>query len=358
MIEQRSLTHQEIKRQLRHAEQLIERNQFDHAQKVIEQADLRNYSNLDAQEQGILSWVLGEMAEAKEKWKEAKQHFKKSIEQFESVSCIDPWIRALVSLGKLYSRMEDHEQALNILNRAYHHAISEKVSTPIEISVVFNLGMVHGKLGELYSSLYFLNRALELNQLIRSQYQAGQIFMALGICYMQLKRFQESKKNFENAIHVFRIADDLENQAGTLMNLGTLCGYFYKYEEAYNYLKQAIQIYQQIGRLELKYLTILKLAKLYFRDGEYQPARTYGKSLLIETNVPSYILQQANELLAEIEFHQKNFEQALKYIDQSYDFIQYSEGEGTHSLAIKKAKILHQLGKYHAASDLIFHLEK
>lgn len=340
-------------RHLHHAEQLIERRAYKEAEQILVEFDLPTYQIFSHIERGILTWILGELAREQHDFEQAKVHFNNSITLLNDNTVSDKRVRTMVALGKLQSKVNQHEEALHTLNRAYRIALTEKIPTPIEISLLTNLGMVHGRLGELYSSIYYLREAHKLNQAIQSHYQTGQIQMALGVCYMQLDRYKEAKQHFEKAVYAFQLDDDLENQAGTYLNLGILCQYFHRFDETYHYLKKSIQIYQQTGQNQLKQKAILKLAKAYFQDGEFSTAYSYAKAILLEPDKsPSFVLQ-TYELLMEIEIAKHNYPQALEYVEKALS-TQAQQGKANQeALLLKKAQIHHHLGQFELASKLI-----
>jgi tetratricopeptide (TPR) repeat protein len=339
-------------RHLHHAEQLIERRAYKEAEQILVEFDLPTYQMFSHIERGILTWVLGEIAREQHDFEQAQAHFNNSMTLLNDNTVPDKHVRTMVALGKLQSKINQHEEALHILNQAYRIALTEKIPTPIEISLLTNLGMVHGRLGELYSSIYYLQEAHKLNQAIQSHYQTGQIHMALGVCYMQLDRYQEAKRHFEKAIYAFQLDDDLENQAGTYLNLGILCQYFLRFEETYHYLKKSIQIYQQTSQHQLKQKAILKLAKAYFQDGEFSTAHSYAKAILLEPDKSSTYIQQTYELLIEIELAKHNYPQAMEYVEKALANQTKQEQANQETLLLKKAQIHHHLGQFELASKL------
>ncbi|MFZ7682916.1 tetratricopeptide repeat protein [Bacillus cereus] len=125
----------------------------------------------------------------------------------------------LDSLGYLYSRINNHETALSTLNKIIIH---EQISGILRVSLLANLGIVHGRLSEYYSAINFLEEAIEQNEQTRTHYKAGEIYMALGICNMELQRFDQAKKANEKALKFFKLNENKLYEAGTYTNLGIL----------------------------------------------------------------------------------------------------------------------------------------
>ncbi|MEM5673616.1 tetratricopeptide repeat protein, partial [Bacillus cereus] len=98
-------------------------------------------------------------------------------------------------------RFNNHETALSTLNRAYKIIIHEQISGILRVSLLANLGIVHGRLSEYYSAINFLEEAIEQNEQTRTHYKAGEIYMALGICNMELQRFDQAKKQMKKLLN-------------------------------------------------------------------------------------------------------------------------------------------------------------
>lgn len=90
---------------------------------------------------------------------------------------------------------------LSTLNRAYKIIIHEQISGILRVSLLANLGIVHGRLSEYYSAINFLEEAIEQNEQTRTHYKAGEIYMALGICNMELQRFDQAKKQMKKLLN-------------------------------------------------------------------------------------------------------------------------------------------------------------
>ncbi|MBL2480550.1 XRE family transcriptional regulator, partial [Klebsiella pneumoniae] len=83
-----------------------------------------------------------------------------------------------------------------------------------------------------YSAINFLEEAIEQNEQTRTHYKAGEIYMALGICNMELQRFDQAKKANEKALKFFKLNENKLYEAGTYTNLGILSSYKKEFHQA------------------------------------------------------------------------------------------------------------------------------
>jgi HTH-type transcriptional regulator, quorum sensing regulator NprR len=347
---QKRTARQKLKHHLRQAEQCIERNDFVMARRVLTQRKLQAVTTFSQEQQGVLHWILAELAREQGELAQAVDDFAQSV----SLLTANPakCVRSMTALGKLQSKRGEQEVALATLNEAYRLAVGEQVPAVIEIPLLINLGMVHGKLGEPYSLIAFLQQAQQLNKTSHLQFQSGQIDMALGVCYMQLDQYKEARRHFKQAIYAFKLNDDQENQAGTYLNLGILSRHFQQYEEAYGYLQQAIQLYHQLGLAELKQKTMLKLAKTYYRDGELATAQNYGQAILLEANEANTLAAQTHAFLAELALAKHEYKQALTLLKQAFAVLKKRQETPPTVLWQLKAQIYQRLGRYEEAAAL------
>lgn len=343
-----------MKRELAFARQSIERGQYKKAQEIIERSQLHLYSFPDRADCGIFKWVSGVLNMQLRKWNDAQADFEESVHLFKHTSHKDEQVNVMISLAKCISKTKGDESTLAILYKAYEISVYEKISLPIQMNLLFHLGLTHGKLGELYSSIYFLTELSKLNQATHSQFKTGQIQMSLGVCYMQLDNLQESKKAFEKAIYAFKLTNDIENLAGTYMNSGILYSYFQIYDKSYENLKESIALYQQINHDELRLQCMITLAQVYFQNGEFESAKTYCESVVIETNVHSSTLSKTYELLSDITYQHQDLKQALKYIDQALSHHTGNSPDIKRRLISKKAKIHYCMGDIKQSASLIY----
>lgn len=345
--------HLQVQKEIKNAENNIELGNYEKAAKILENPWFQGIEALDLTQKGILWWIQGKIHEKKRDFAKAVHYFSESVSCLESSQQNEKRVRSLISLGKVFSKMDQNEKSLQILNKAFRLVIYEQITGPIQISLLINLGMVHGKLGELYSAIQFLNEAMELNQVTDSYYKAGRIFMALGVCYMELNRFQESIHAFEQAVYVFKLTNDQENEAGTYTNLAILFVRNQNYDQSILYFKQAIDLYQQMENQQLKVNTMMKLAQAYFYHGDYESAISECEAIFVENQEENEIHKKAYELMGDIEVQRKNFTLALHYYDRAFSYLKEGKSKKENHLIMKRARIYHQIGKYEQASLLI-----
>lgn len=334
------------------AENKTERRKFQEAYDMIKHFQTEEVETWPHKEKGIFYWITGQWEYQQHHLEKALSSYSKSIDSLETCPDKNPLVRSLISMSKTISLLGKEDKALHLLIEAYETAIYENISTHMQITLLFQLGVQHGKLGEIYSAIYFFNKALQFSEDLDITYQSGQIYMSLGVCYFQLHELHKSKKNLENALLAFELTKDKENLAGTHMNLGLLYGYHHVYDQATVELQKAISLYDQIGQTQLKIQCMSKLASFLFDDGEWEEAISYCNSVLLEKEIDTPYSIQAYELLSDIELEKKQLDSSLKWINQALALAN-EKNVDKKRLIVKKIQLLRQKGRWQEALDLL-----
>lgn len=334
------------------AENKTERRKFQEAYDMIKHFQTEEVEAWPPNEKGIFYWITGQWEYQQQHVEKALSSYSKSIDFLETCPDKNPLIRSLISMSKTISLLGKEDKALHLLIEAYETAIYENISTHMQITLLFQLGVQHGKLGEIYSAIYFFNKALQFSEDLDITYQSGQIYMSLGVCYLQLHELHKSKENLENALLAFELVKDKKNLAGTHMNLGLLYGYHHVYDQATVELQKAISLYDQIGQTQLKIQCMSKLASFLFDDGEWEEAISYCNAVLLEKEIDTPYSIQAYELLSDIELEKKQLDSSLKWINQALA-LAIGKNMDKKRLITKKIQLLRQKGRWQEALDLL-----
>ncbi|MDA1847842.1 tetratricopeptide repeat protein [Bacillus cereus] len=323
VVENKELTLSQIKKDIKAAENHTTANLWDKVKNFIEQKNYFNHPDVNKYDEGILNWIHGKYYEHIHDFNHAIPYFTKSISLLKEGNYVNELVRSLDSLGYLYSGINNHETALSTLNRAYKIIIHEQISGILRVSLLANLGIVHGRLSEYYSAINFLEEAIEQNEQTRTHYKAGEIYMALGICNMELQRFDQAKKANEKALKFFKLNENKLYEAGTYTNLGILSSYKKEFHQAQLSFKTALNLYTQNNAKPNEIMNVqVELARSYFAQKDYESAKSICFDT-IETKSKNKHKAQAYELLGDIYLEEPNEELALKYYLEAKEIAEF-----------------------------------
>lgn len=331
-----------IRRMIFAAVQQMERANDKAAQELIEHLTEKQIQSCPSDEQGIYYWLLGKLEE-QQQIQVALTYYEKSISTLQTFPDKAWLVRVMITKSKLLARTNNDQQALLQLQNAYEIAIYNCLPTENVIPLLFQLGTQHGKLGEFYSAIHFLQQALHYSEQIDLSYKVGQLYMALGICYMQLQQLHEAKNSFEQALLAFQLDGDEENLAGTQMNLGILYGHHHYYEQAIEAIGHAINHYQSLGNTALTAQCTFKLATYLYNDGDWDEAFACAKSILVDPTATTLHLD-AHKLISNILKGKHQLAEAISHLEQAMD-LAANDSSQQRRLIAKQAQLLHQLGK-------------
>lgn len=342
----------QVKKELKAAEHYVELNQFDKVKNLVEKNIDLTQQGLNENDISIFYWVHGKYREFLKDYKGAEHHYLKSISCLEGTIHYNELVRSLDSLGSLYLKQNLNEKALQLLHKGYRIMIYEQIGGLLKISLLIHLGIAHGKLREFYSAINFLNEAKDINEKMKTHFKSGQLFMALGVCYMELKRFSEAKNAYKQALKALELNYEMERIAGTYTNLGILSGYEKKWEESIQFFLKSIQLYEELGSDATKILNAkAELAWAYFFSGDLNEATNICTEIIQH---PTKTVSHANayEILGEIQHLNGNLRNALDYYEFSialYEEHQRTEKQG--EVQKKMAEVYFQLGECLKAAE-------
>lgn len=349
-VENKDLLLSQVKKEIKTAENQVNANSFDKVEAFIQKKEYLSRNDLNEYDKGILMWIHGKYYEYRKDYNHAITFFEKSFSELEKGKHTNEMLRSLDSLGSGHSQVSNNEKALHILNKAYRIMIYDQISGMIRISILVNLGVVHGKLKEFYSAINFLEEARDLNDNLGTFYKSGEIFMALGICNMELKRYKDAKSSYERALKYFKLSENKYHEAGTYTNLGILFSYQKDYYQAELDLKTAINIYKNVHAEEARIMNAqVELARVYYLQEEYAKATSLCKDIIKLNDVNKH-KAQAFELLGDINYKLSNIESSLTDYEEAKKIL-VTQSMPCDYVCKKVADVYFNLGDYQKAAN-------
>lgn len=341
----------QVQRDIKLAEKNIQESNIDKAKKIIESATFNLLEeDIKGEEKGVLYWINGKVHEKNKEYSKAIELFQKSIDLLEGINH-EKVIRSLTDLGYVYSLINKNKDALRVLNKANRLAIYEHVGGHIRVSLLLNLGIVHGKLDELYSAINFLEEAIELNRSLEIFYKSGEINMALGICYMQLGEIELAQQSYVKAVEFFTLGNDSEKIAGTLNNLGILYRKIGNLDKSIEKLEESVKIFKTLNDLKKRFNVELELAATYLELNEYDKVNKICNNV-INLDLDKVYISKSFELLGDMEERRNNYSLAMNYYNSSMDYLE-DYNDIAKRVKNKIATVFHVLGEYEKSSSLL-----
>ncbi|MGG5741753.1 MULTISPECIES: helix-turn-helix domain-containing protein [Bacillus cereus group] len=297
----------EIKRNLKLCETYIVTNKAAKTEEIINKIEntlgkLEGSPNtqISYYEYGLLNWVKGKYHETLGDFSIAELLYRVSVEKFQKTASSKELMRSLDSLGSCYTKLEKYELATQTLKEAYRISVYEQIQDITKVSLLLNLGIVHGRIKEIYSAIHFLTEAVELNQMLGTYFKQGDIYMALGICYMEINNLTEAEFCYFKSLHFLQITDNKKNEAGLYTNLGILYVKENDLDKGIEYFIKSLALYHQIqASTSVINNTKIELAKTYLAKKDFIKVEEYCLEI-IKTEKNHYFLAKSHELFGDL----------------------------------------------------------
>lgn len=221
-----------------------------------------------------------------------------------------------------------------------------------------NLGILHQKLSDYDSALYYYNATLKLND---DSKVVADILDKIGVLYKELSMYDKSvqyhkdamklketlgdkigvaaslnnignvhlkHRDYDNALEYYKksltIREELSNEdeiAASYINLGNVYKSINEYEKALTYLTKALELREKSGNKDNIAYTLNAIGNFYLQLKIYDKAREYySQSLEIrqELNIPIDIAASYNNI-GTVHRDLSNYESALEYYNKALE---------------------------------------
>jgi len=175
----------------------------------------------------------------------------------------------LLSLLSLieYQTYENVDKALelseNALNKFERKNILHK-----EAGTLVNIGALYSTIGKDQLAKECWKKALEINASIGNLEQEGIIYLNYGVFYHSKLLYEDAIQVWQKAKNIFS-AIDLRNSLGLAIgNIGEVNSQCCDYQNGYNNLLQAIEIYGELNNKEQELYFLYTLGKLFLELGD------------------------------------------------------------------------------------------
>ncbi|MDC0764884.1 hypothetical protein POF51_29625 [Brevibacillus sp. AG] len=234
----------------------------------------------------------------------------------------DPFqlIRSLVSLSSFYCYRSKPIKAKPLLNEALHLVKTHEISGNIHISVLYTLGIMHGRLRQHRVALEFFNEIEQLIQQNRSGLNKGSYHMAIGYSLICTKQFGKAENHYLQAHALFTASSDLSRIGLCCTYLGIIYRELMRYYLSHQNLEQAMDIFvahdmsDQVNKVKVEQII------LFLKTNKYDLAKTICMDLL--TNSQDTIRGEAHYLLSKIHYSEGNIEESLLTLEKALLYFQ------------------------------------
>src|SRR5918911_2883482 len=173
----------------------------------------------------------------------------------------------ILALGSTYYLLGNYPEALTHLQQALASVAADSLDAAI---CHHYIGKVYGSMGEYPVALEHLQSALAIYTRAVNPEEAAQVLGLIGYIYQQQGRLEPARRSYQQSLKTFTRLSDRLNQAAVSYALGRLELKSNHYDAAEDYLRQSIDLTENIRRVSTSSdLTAAFSATIYERYQTY-----------------------------------------------------------------------------------------
>lgn len=295
----------------------------------------------EAETLGVLISILQPQA----KFDEALQLFDRVLEISRKLNDRDKVAEALKNMGVAYSRKGDYSRALELYDEAIEVARSAQ-NLSMEAACLSNIGNVHYFKGDMETAVQFYGEALSINTKLGDQIGSARQSLNLGLIHLQQGTMQEGLEMLATAATFFEALGDKANLALTLSNVSQARLTLGMDEEAQTAAERSLALAREIRHPLAESAANHRLGAISAFRGDYEQASQYLHQALeiardsgMNRNVAALEVE-----LASIHFQQREFDSAKKHAGRGSALAKEIEDRSTMCLASSYLGAISALG--------------
>ena len=256
-------------------------NQLERAVDILDDAMLIAKKERDNSGMAGINNCYGIVYARWAKYSQALSHFEKALELRAKEDNLDEESKLLQNIGLVYSQEVELDKALEYYNRAL--AIKRELDDRRGIATtLYNTSLVYRRIGDFSKAINYSIEALEIFDELNVRMHDALLKTYLGMYQVFIGHFEEAEKNILEAMDICKNLNDFNSLGMCHRALGIMYLDQKKWEYAQNNFKKAITNHKKAEHRAAYEGTIVFLATAYFYDEKYEKAKEYiDKAVLI-----------------------------------------------------------------------------
>ncbi len=207
--------------------------------------------------------------------------------------------------------------------------INSTTQPDIYIRAELNLGKINGDRGDNVTALKHYQNALRVAENSNSLKIIPHIEKNIGVLYVQWKKFDEALEYYTRAENSAQDVGDKELIADLQNNKGIIYEQQENFTKAIELYKEALSYYLKVDKAEKIAMTYSNLASVYKLQGKYEESIHYNiKSLeLLETTQDKWSIAATLNNIGNLYGEKGDYEKAKYYCEKSLDIAQSINAE-------------------------------
>ncbi|MGC2139766.1 MAG: tetratricopeptide repeat protein, partial [Candidatus Sulfotelmatobacter sp.] len=223
-------------------------------------------------------------------------------------------VMATLEMGRIALKSGDPQGSLDPLNRAYTLSIQMNNQEQKAASLHF-MGVAYVMLSKPEESMRNEEEALAIWRRIGQKRGLALSLNEMASVQAMLGKPKEALANFQEALQVRREIGDKRGLGDSLIDLGNFYDGSSDYDQALKMYKEALQLQRDLGNESLQAICLNNIGTAYSEKGQYEDALTYFQQALQlreKSKVPQDIVEAVHNL-GETSADMGQYDQAISY---------------------------------------------
>ncbi|MGZ4111999.1 MAG: helix-turn-helix domain-containing protein [Tumebacillaceae bacterium] len=268
--------------------------------------------------------------------------------------------QVLLHIGTIEFQRKHHQLAAYQWQKALEEVEKlEETDLFLKANLLYNLGSVHVKLGQVQEALVFYRQSSVLYEQGGNRQEIAQSYMGIGMSYKQLGEWEQAVEYLELAIKMFESIGNELMAVKLQMSCAVIFGRTGRGEEACTLLQVTIERFQQMKEREQEGIAHVELAKLQLEKGEVQEAEEscrQARSLVPELHAYHGWI---NRLMGQIALQRNQREEAIRRYKAAADcFKRLEEVQDWDSMMFDLVELYDASGEMELAYDALMEIRR
>lgn len=206
--------------------------------------------------------VKGEYFQERGNFEEAEFYYSEAYNLYWQHQDTTGWLKTGVYFAEVLYYRSKYNQALELFNllKTIEHPVNDHA---LKARIESDLGLAHGKIGNLNQSVEHYNSALSLAREAKDSLMIGIALNNLAASYQKKGEYTKSLEFYKKTLPYFRTLNSRRSMVYVFNNMGTIYRELFLFDKALEYYSRSLELNKELNNVNM-------LASIYDRLGSLQ----------------------------------------------------------------------------------------
>ncbi|WP_421017687.1 helix-turn-helix domain-containing protein [Exiguobacterium sp. A1_3_1] len=308
---------------LRKTEGLLRVGKHEEAQKMIDELD---QTHIPASLKGRYLKLQGELAIERAEYGRAIDCLNNALLYLDS-SVMDEYIDTFYHLAKSHLNASAFSKSIDVAMQGMLllDSLPTNKNILLRLQLMYVQAYGYARLKSYEKAMEIIEDALDYMQKTNCFYNESLFRMLNGLAALYMKDYEKGIKHTKMALALFEENKQSEYVTGCMTNLGILLRESGDLNQSIDYLEQSVALAEQNDSQWNIVNSSLELATSYFRLNQWSEAKSLCERHIQKVDPEDALQVKMRLLLAQIEYEDKQYEQAKRWSDDALVIVERLE---------------------------------